>query len=326
MKRAFILIILLSVFTLQSCKSSDYTSFKSYFNDVGKRDSGKRIPNNAFTSFLYEDRPESKIYGCIKIAYPNGYELFILRQVIEMDDEEYEYYNIDRTFYLVFRDEQLVENYNSESTKNTLDTEIINDGGYFLSQSYSIDKDNSIVIDKDLSECCSSSGFEEPIRTKTKVRYRLDNNGSLKATEVLKMELTSNLFDEEFLANYTRKYPTLEEPYRFFIDDDTQYFPLGNDSIDIRFQIRHNYGQLYPEINYFGYYPQDKLMNLPITITIPNKSSQTLYEEIQHQRKRRDERSKIYWEKEEKAEIARYEALPFITPKEIAAIRPVIAK
>ena len=227
---------------------------------------------------------------------------------------------------MVFKDEQLVEEYNSESTKNTLSTQISNDGGYFLSQSYSIDKENSIVIDKDLSECCSSSGFEEPIRTKTKVRYRLDNNGSLKATEVLKMELTSNLFDEEFLANYKGEYPTMENPYRFIIDDNTQYFTSDNDSTDIQFYIRYFDEQLYPEIFLYRYYSQDKLMTLPIIITIPKKGSQTLYEEIQQQRRRRDERTKIYWEKEEKAEKARYEALPFITSKEIAAIRPVVAK
>ena len=101
---------------------------------------GRRVNEGDFLSFneddIRNDTPESKIYGCTKTAYPNGYELFILRQVIEMDDEEYEHYNIDRTFYLVFKDKQLVENYNSESTKNTLDTQISSNGGYFLSQSY----------------------------------------------------------------------------------------------------------------------------------------------------------------------------------------------
>ncbi|WP_165024396.1 hypothetical protein [Dysgonomonas sp. ZJ279] len=301
-------IILLSVyifyavhFQAQEQKKFNYESFNAYFSDVkyniSKEDTVKYnqriIPCNIFTEFLFQNQGISKIWGHTKIIYPNGYDLFILRELTDYSGTEEDFNKkIDSEVYLVFKDGKLVKDYYSQSMENVLSIGITNDGGFLLNQSYTINEDSTIIIDRTQSDCCSSTGFEEFINTKTKISYKLNNAGSLQIKDVLVLEFTSNLFDDKYLTNYKGNYPTEENKYNLTINNDIQDVPFFSDSISLWFYVESLneklspkfttiekgichldsilIGSLPPNISYEEKISDPESINCPIIIRTPN--------------------------------------------------------
>ncbi|MDR3046059.1 MAG: hypothetical protein LBU51_00395 [Bacteroidales bacterium] len=244
------------IFSFCSCSlfsqnedSFNYNQFKLCFEDISKQsDINERlIPNNTFTKFLYGADNEQKIYGRTKITYPNGCDFFILRQIIDYDDLEIE--NINNLFYLIFHKEKLVGEYDPNDLSRVLETTIYSDGGDLI-QSFELDKDSSILVLFYHKDCCSSTGFDTPIETKTKVRFTVGSAGQLDIQEVIEVQFSSPFFDKAFLnknkGNTFFKYPTQDNDHNLVCENMIRKIPLSKDNLQVHFYIDSINDTLYP--------------------------------------------------------------------------------
>lgn len=239
-----------SILLAQNSDNFNYNQFKLYFDDLkeqGNMDE-KLIPNNSSTKFLYRSGDErEKIYGRTKISYPNGYDLFIIRNFLDYNDEELS--NTDFLSYLIFHDGKLAGEYYCDSLYRVLEIYTGTDGGS-IEQSFEIEKDSSFLIDYYHYDCCSSTGFDTPVETKTKARYRVDCTGQLELQDVLEVQFSSPFFDMAFLEEKKKEtnfnYPTQDDYYNLAVKNMIQEIPIFKDGIQLHFYIELINNVLYP--------------------------------------------------------------------------------
>lgn len=236
-----VLLFYSSVLLAQNGDNFNYNQFKLYFEDLKgqKHIDEKLIPNNSFTKFLYKLTDErEKIYGRTKISYPNGYDLFILRYSLDYNDEDLP--NTDYLFYLIFHHGKLIRNDKSDNLYTFLEINTGTDGGS-IEQSFEIEKDSSFIINYYHKDCCSSTGFDTAIETKTSARYKVDCSGQLKLQEVLEVQFSSPFFDVEFLEEKKKEtdfnYPAQDNRYNLVAENMLQKTPIFKGDIQLHFYI-----------------------------------------------------------------------------------------
>ncbi|NDV59677.1 hypothetical protein [Bacteroides sp. 519] len=234
MRVAKIIVLLLLVSNFCYSQTDTLFSYNEFKHCFQKTNPEQLIPKNHFTQFLYS-LPEHCFYYAIEmVECSNECVFFVVRQVIDDGEEP-----IDNKLYLVFKNGELVDDYNPYSSNRILEIHIEGEGG-ILSQNYKIENDSSIIITYNESECCLSTGYDTVIEHSNTIRYSITKEGKLQIKDILNATFSSPFFDIGYLNSNNPVSPQKDEPYELIVKNMIQKIPIYQKDINIYFYIKNS--------------------------------------------------------------------------------------
>lgn len=238
MKRYIILPFIAIPFFLfsQNRENFGYEDFKRLFIKYDSVSSySSVIPRNDFTDFLFDTQINQTYYAVEMISINSDIDFFVLNQNIIFDDEDD---NVNCRIYLIFKGKQLVREYDFDNFFRLLELHVVSDGGT-IDQSCKIQENKSISIEYYHLDCCSSTGFDIPIETKTNIIFYVSDQGELLVKDVLKWEISSPFFNSNFQDSIAKNqnflYPSVDNSYNITIDNNNVYIPITDNDDQIFF-------------------------------------------------------------------------------------------
>lgn len=172
------------------------------------------------------------------------YDLFVLNCILDADIED----RIDVDLLYIFKDQILI----TDHSDKLLTINVTNDGGTLV-QNYQLN--NSIItVDYYNSECCSSTGFSNPIEVSTQMDFSV-TGGLVKFNKLLKWEIQSVFFEIDSLNSIKYsdcKYPTVNNPYEIRLVNLLQEVPINQQGDRLFFYFKENDRGLIPFFTTFS--------------------------------------------------------------------------